>query len=347
MKKAIGHHRRYQKGFTILELMVSLTILTLLTLFAGRIYLNYTASARDLKAANLIYEEARFLMEKIVREVRQSGIDYEQYWNQNVDIPINPGDGYADNYCEYSSFFYDSGPDGNPFTPEDNESTGLRNPEVEDAIINTYSLDPEAVQPVEDELYLINIAGNRRTILTRVERDVDGNTIGKVAILKMVGRDFGADHIDGRESYNGLQLHDPNCSPDERESDGLIDTWHCDPDYPCKVDEVTQSTSDPACEGYTHLIVNDPLDANHSFVDISPNALNIVDLQFIVAPEDDPWKAYNMNDVQIQPHVTIKLTAEANPFLVAALNDSRIPSITLTSTITTRNYDEIKSDCRP
>lgn len=340
------HRRSKQKGFTILELMVSLTILTLLSLFAGRIYINYQASARDLKAANLLYEEARFLMEKIVREVRQSGIDYEQYANQNILVPINGGS-YTDHYCNYSSFWYDSGPDGDPVTWQDNESTGRRNAELEDEIVNTHGLFPQATRPVENELYLTNLAGDERTILTRVEKDVNGTTIGKVAMLKMIGKDFGDDHIDGRESYNGLQLHDVNCTPDDRENDGLIDTWHCHPDYPCKEDETTTSTSNPACEGYTHLTVNNPADSDHSFVDISPNALNIVDLQFAVAPDDDPWKAYNINAVQIQPHVTIRLTAEANPVTVAVTNESRIPSITLTSTITTRNYDEIKSDCRP
>jgi len=72
------------KGFTIIELMVSLTILTLLSLGTARIYLNYTASTQDLKAANLVYQEARFLMERLVKEVRQGAIDYEQYYNQNT-----------------------------------------------------------------------------------------------------------------------------------------------------------------------------------------------------------------------------------------------------------------------
>jgi type II secretory pathway pseudopilin PulG len=333
------------KGFTIIELMVALTVLILLALFGGRIYLSYLSTSRDLKAANLVYEEARFLMEKIVREVRQNGIDYEQYFNQNVAIPYIGSGSYADNYCSYSSFFYDSGPDLDPDTYEDNESTGLRNPELETDLL-AFPIDPAAILTIENELYLVNIGGSRRTTLTRVEKDVDGDMIGKVAMLKMLGRDFGDDHIDGRESYNGIILHDPNCEPDDREGDGLIDSWHCDPDYPCKVDETTTSTSNPACEGYTHLIVNDPLNANHSFVDISPNALNVVDLKFIIAPEDDPWKAYNIDAIQIQPHVTIQMTVEANPKLVDTSTDAFIPSITLTSTITTRNYDEINSDCR-
>jgi prepilin-type N-terminal cleavage/methylation domain-containing protein len=327
---------RRARGFTLIELMLSLTILTLLAIFGGRIYLNYTDASRDLKAGNLVYEEARFLMERLVREVRQNGIDYEQYYNQNINIQIDPAGGYADNYCTYSSFFYDN----------DNESIGSRNLDLEDDIINIYGLEPEAVRPIEAELYLINMAGDKRTVLTRVVKDVEGETIGKVAMLKMVGRDFGDDHINGRESYNLDAGHDFECIPDDREGDGKIDSWHCDAGYPCDTKFTTTSTSYFDCEGYTHKIVNDPLDADHSFVDLSPNALNIINLQFIVSPQDDPWKAYNMNEVQIQPHVTIQMTAEANPKLVGAVTEKLIPSITLTSTVTTRNYNEINSDCR-
>lgn len=331
------------KGFTILELMISLVILTMLALFGGRLYLNYTNVARDLKAANLVYEEARFLMERIVREVRQNAIDYEQYFNQNVMIPYNEitygeSGSYGDNYCSYSSFFYDN----------NNESIGTRNIDQEFEYKTASEIDDtNAVNPVENELYLINISGDRRTMLTRVQKDVAGVDIGKVAMLKMVGKDFGDDNINGRDSYNGelLPSH-ADCKPDDRESDGLIDTWYCDPDYPCTTDELIFNLSQDLCEGYTHLIVNNPVDPDHSFVDISPNAINIVDLKFMIAPEDDPWKAYNMNDVQIQPHITIQLTAEANSKLVDTSTDSNIPSITLTSTITTRNYDEINSDCR-
>ncbi len=330
MRKFLLH--RGAKGFTIIELMVSLMVLSLISLFSANIYLNYTSAARDIKAGNLVYEEARFLMERIVREVRQNTIDYEEYFNQNV-----VGGSYGDNYCTYSAFFYDN----------NGESIGTRNEDQEFDFLATGLLDADAINSVENELYLINISGNKKTILTRVEKGPVDEKLGKVAMLKMIGKDFGEDGIDGRNSYNqdannGFPDHAAFCITDDRENDGLIDSWHCDSDYPCNIEHVT---SIPPCVGYTHLAVNNPDDPNHSFVDISPNALNIVDLKFLITPEDDPWKAYNMNDVQIQPHITIQLTVEANPKLIDTSSGAHLPSITLTSTITTRNYDEINSDC--
>lgn len=336
MKKNLFHHR--PKGFTIIELSVALVILTMISIFSGRIYLNYTNASRDLKAASLVYEEARFLMEKLVREVRQNAIDYEQYFNQNVMLPLNAAGDYSDNYCAYSSFFYDN----------NNESRGVRNDDKKLAIITALppSADPAAaVRPIENELYLINMSGKKRTVLTRVEKDVNGDTIGKIATLKMDGFDYGTDHINGQDSYNGLALTDSNCTADERENDGLIDTWHCATDFPCKHNQTIASLTIPNCEGYTDLIVNDPAVANHSFVDISPSALNIVSLKFLITPADDPWKAYNMKDVQIQPHVTIQMTVQASPKLVNTTVNSP-PAITLTTTITARNYGEINSDCQ-
>ncbi|MFH0838114.1 MAG: prepilin-type N-terminal cleavage/methylation domain-containing protein [Patescibacteria group bacterium] len=337
MRKFFLHRRA--AGFTIIELMIALTILTMLALFGGRIYLNYMSASRDLKAGNLVYEEARFLMEKIVREVRQSGIDYEQYFNQNVMIPYNLATfgetgSYGDNYCVYSSFFYDN----------DNESIGSRNTDMEASIVAA-PLNPAAVRAIENDLYLINLAGNRRTMIKRIERNVDGDLIGKISMVKMEGRDFGEDHINRNDSYNGAAASEAGClatKSDTREADGLTDTWLCAPDYPC-----TRNTPlDDDIYGVNCFGFADTVDDDHGFVDISPNALNVVNLQFIVSPKDDPWKAYNMDDAQIQPYVTIQMTVEANPKLVDTTNEARVPSITLTSTITTRNYNEINSDCR-
>ena len=191
MRNFFSHRRN--KGFTIVELMVSLSVLTLLSLGTAEIYLNYTASTRDLKAANLIYEEARFLMEKLVKEVRQGAIDYEQYYNKNLNIPINGGT-YGDDYCHYDRFFYDNGPDGNRLTFDDNESIGRHNEDL-DIAINTAVGTTDPIKAIENELYLINISGNRRTMLSHIEKVVNGETIGKVAMSKLVGQDFGDDGI--------------------------------------------------------------------------------------------------------------------------------------------------------
>ena len=320
------------KGFTLIEIIVALGILTLIGIFATTIYLNYSARARDLKASNLVYEEGRLLMEKIVREIRQNTVDYEEYFNTNVlEYPL------GQNYCLYDQIFYETGFDGLIGT-EDDESLGERNPNLPK---NNAPLE----NPIQNNLFLINQEGTKRTYLSKVTKTVNGEEIGKIGMVKLVGKDFGDDHINAADSYNGQKETNNLCAPDTRENDGLIDTWLCEKGYPCNREVEIESATILGCLGFTDGILNDPKNIDHSFVDISPNALNIVDLKFIILPKDNPHKAYKVNEVQLQPYITIQMTVEAKPKLISTINPDRIPRLTLTSTVTTRNSEEVNSSC--
>ncbi len=311
-------------GFTLIELIIALGILTMIGIFAGNLYLNYTANAKQLQAANTVYEEGRFLMEKIVREIRMNTIDYEEYFNQSTDPPGELGG----NYCLYDQDFYTEGDDGVMGTRDD-ESLGRRNPD-------NGHVAPLA-EMIQGNLYLINPEGDRRTYISLVD--------GNIEISKLVGQDFGQDHINALDSYNGLKTSHPSCVPDDGEGDGLIDTWQCDPDYPCNREIEIESPTVFGCLGYGDRIVNDPDDPDHSFVDFTPASIDIVDLKFILNPEDDPWKAYQVDEVQIQPYVTVQMTVAADPKQVTGINEASPPQVTLTSTITTRNVEEVVSSC--
>lgn len=322
-----------------MEIVVALVILAFIALFAATIFLNYTQRSRELKAANLVYEEGRYLMERIVNEIRQGTIDYEEYFNQNV-----LGSELGKNFCLYDQVFYDASFDETFGTPDD-ESLGMINPEV---LIKGEPATPPLLKPQQDSLFLINQEGDERTYFTRVEKKVEDEAIGKLAVTKLVGKDFGYDEINGFDSYNGLKAHNSFCKPDERENDGLIDTWLCHPDFTCDR-EVPPPNLDvdllPGCDGYVHQAYNDIESEFHSFVDLSPNAINVVDLKFMLYPENDPRKAYKVNEVQVQPYITIRMTLEANPKLVSGLDPEKLPRITLTSTATTRNHVEVNSRC--
>ncbi len=334
------HNRKSIKAFTLIELTVSIFILMLIAVFSGNIYLNYTNSTRNIKANNVIYGESRFLMERIARELRQNAIDYEEYFNQNIIIPKDGGY-YGKHYCSYNNFFYDSGPDGIYTTLEDNESRGEKNTDIK-IYYNCGGGDCEAINSIEKSLYLINLAGNQKTILKRVEETVNGEVIGRIAMLKMDGKDFGQDEINAKDSYNGQNTSDPLCKVDDGEGDGKIDTWLCAADYPCKHD---QNIINGTCSGYTDLVSDDPNNANYSFVDITPSSLDVMDFKLIIHPKDDPWKAYNMDSIQTHPTVSIQLSVQANPKMLDVRNRKKMPSITLNSTISLRNYDEVNSDC--
>ena len=289
---------------------------------------------RNLKAANLVYEEARFVMERITKEIRNGTIDYEEYYNQNVFREQSPGsyefrinETYGQDYCTYSLQFYNPGPDEKVGTIDD-ESTGL----LADGALSAINT------PIQKDLFLININGNKRSYIKRIEKTVDGQKIGKIGLLKMTGGDFGIDHIDSSEGEG-------DCEADIGENDGRIDTWICDDGFPC----LSTLISNGLCNSTMSTIIYNPNNPDspdeNSFVDITPTSLDVVDIKFIISPENDPRKAYNNDLIQIQPHITIKLVARANPTLAARFQTDRSPSIILESTVSTRAYNEIITEC--
>jgi|GEM_PF-2212555 len=322
---------RKNAGFTLAELMISVTVLALLITFSASVYINFFGSMRNIRAANGVYEEARFAMERMVKEVRNGTVDYEEYYNQDTHFFGSPtNETYGQNYCEYSRQFYGAGKD-EVFGTTDDESVGLRNLDVPAAVSN-------AIQP---NLYLININGTRRTYLKRFEREVNGRKIGRVGILELEGRDYGIDHIsqvDPPPSSPACPLvnYTSTCSSDEGEKDGRIDTWFCAEGFCCGQQNIT---GDGGCTGAM------PVVSDNSFVDITPISLDVTSLQFIITPPDDPRKAYNDATVQIQPQVTIRLTARANAALTNEFRLNSTPSITLESSVSARVYNEIVTEC--
>jgi len=262
-----------------------------------------------------------------VKEIRNGSVDYEEYYNQAANFfGTGVNETYGQNYCQYSRQFYSAGPDGKYGTYDD-ESTGLRNPD-----------SPAPIEsPIQEQLYLIDPTGTKRTYLRRIETtDELGNTIGKVALLKLAGEDYGVDHLaDGENSFG--------CGRDQGEKDGLVDTWVCDDGFDC--DSVTPGDLPVGCSGQVEIIRDDPDDlSNSSYVDITPSSLDVVDLKFIITPGDDPRKAYAEPDTQIQPHVTVKLVIRASPRIASQIRGST-PDIVLESTISSRTQTEIVTEC--
>ena len=222
---------RAKKGFTLAELIMSTVILSILIITGAGIYTNFYNSVRNLRASNLVYEETRFVMERIVKEIRGASIDYEEYYNQAANFggsALSMNETYGQNYCEYSQQFYAAGPDGQ-FGTYDDESLGKRkdgSPAPIDSVI-------------QDDLFLINANGNQRTYI-KLLKGADG--VGKIGMLKLVGKDYG---MDGISADNGGHA----CLRDTGEKDGLIDTWFCEKGFNCEIVPKTIVTPDSTCFG--------------------------------------------------------------------------------------------------
>jgi len=307
-----------KKAFTLIEVLIASSIFVMVAALGSTIFMNISVSERKTSLMNGIYEDARVITEQLSREIRNSTIDYEEYYSMKVlDAQF-----YGINRGCYGSRFYDPG----MFYDNGTESPKLgSNPEnlgvesITDTAATTtvafpLSIDkntgqnpwdsasetgseanafckptelPSCADP-QTELYLISADGREKTIIAKQL------IIGEDSALSMV-------------RMTGL----------DKDTNGIIDIFTCSPGYFCPPSNPAVDFKHP--EGilalsYSDIFLPEKMDETQfsvttsSFVPISPFRSNIKDLKFIISPTEDPYKAFAEGLVQYQPYVTIMLT---------------------------------------
>ncbi len=354
-----------KKGFTLIEVTIASTIFTIVSLIGVMVFVNITRTQRRITLENAIYEDGRFMMERLGREIRQNAIDYEEYYNKLVEEGV-----YGEKYGCYASRFYNPGSDGpengklgtyciatainpGPTTPEQNpgctiDKTTLdintgQNPYLGINFPNSTSQDANGMcdknfpgsctTPLDialhkqSELYLIDPEGKRKMVFAL-------KTFNDIPVVEKA---LSVVEIDGVDSNQ----------------DGIFETWTgsgmgqcttplcCASGYDC---------SDLQTNGQT---LEDSLDATapnidlfEGFIPISPLRTHVKDLKFYISPLEDPRKAFAESTVadavQQQPHVTIVMTLEpAHSELTNFAGNP--PSVTLQTTVSSRVYNEVTS----
>ncbi|MCK9272162.1 type II secretion system GspH family protein [Candidatus Gracilibacteria bacterium] len=76
-----------KKAFTLIELILAITILSIIMLSIFVIYANIIESNKKLELSRILQENARNITETIAREVREKGIDFGYYntYTQNIN----------------------------------------------------------------------------------------------------------------------------------------------------------------------------------------------------------------------------------------------------------------------
>jgi len=333
-------------GYTFIELITAFGIFSVFLTASTVTGVNLYNAQEKERARNLVLEETQFLLNRISNLIRENAIDYSEYYSNGCDELSSPDLGGA--YCshwenvaggvahpdygddegeafrltnpgatggifagEYDRRFYylptcDSGEvhgdlGGDSFSCDYNDTNNYNEgyfntgaDKILGSIPSGGNDDParHALMAPENgstntegyeqfELYLISSDGSRKTILRRMgngeDDDHDGNPDEDAG-------NFAALDADGNEllGIGELVAQDMN-------ADGFLDGYHADGDF--------------NVDGNGILNVSD-------FISIVPSQIEIVDLSFLIAPLDDPRKAYmeNGDDVQMQPHVMILLT---------------------------------------
>lgn len=333
---------KIKKGFTLIEVVIAISIFAVLAIMTIQIFSNISRVSKKVEIQEYVFSEAEAAMEKIIREVQRSAIDYSEYYSRNV----LESDYYGQNYGAYKATFYDPGSGGPLSVGNGDGGDGIYCADSLDEYFFTedcadfdsasydsdtgahYADDPEEANAfcedvncenvgnsLQSELYLINSSGSKKTIFVRELKD-DGGYV--ISMLEMDG-------VDG-----------------DVDGDAISDYWQCASDYICD-DEVVSGYAVP--EGSVDLLDGEINDNN--FEPVTPDGLDIIDLHFFIVPLEDPYMGFaETDDATMQhPHVIVVMTVAPSFELSQGLLGEDW-TLTLQGTASTGVSGEVPSEYR-
>lgn len=339
-----------RKGVTLVEVIVASSVFVAVSIIGVTVFVNVMRIQRRIALENAIYEDARFMMERISREVRYNTIDYEEYYRANRGLQ------HGQDYGCYAQAFYNPGSDtsigalcsypavvpveSDPGCVVDKTTLdvntgenpysgigGLYGPTDANAFCDEiYGTESNCAvgstdfSLSQDQLYLINPEGSQKTYIGRKLVN-SGTGEHAVAMLRISGEDTDTDGI--LEKWYDTTDHYEN---------------YCNEGFNCPAASIDNLDN--------NLDGSDPADLYDGFVPFTPLRTNVTQLSFFLSPVEDPRKAFaetQVNElVQQQPHVIVVMTVEpAESELQGFAGDP--PEVTIQSTITSRVYNEVKS----
>ena len=96
------------KAFTLIEVLVAASVFATVGLLSLLVFVNVLKIQTRVDLENALYEDGRFMMERLTREIKNNAIDYEEYFNKNFKTSGNKNT-YGKIYGCYSSQFYNPG----------------------------------------------------------------------------------------------------------------------------------------------------------------------------------------------------------------------------------------------
>jgi len=347
IKRAINE----KKGFTLVEVLIATTIFTMVGIMGVTIFVDVMRVQRRITLENAVYEDGRFMMERIAREIRQNTIDYEEYYREANKATKRHGQEfgcYAQQFMELNGQFgtlcngglpaktnpgciidkntQDINTGQNPATSQANNDPTKGNARCsaertwpENECQTTHANYNDFFEA--DQLYLINARGTEKTYLGRKKVGSAPDEYS-VAMLILEGEDTDSDGIRDKWYAPGLGTYYQN---------------YCAEGYVCPV-------SLDNLDGNLDGVDGEPL--YNGFVPLTPLRTNITSLTFYISPLEDPRKAFSETDpahaIQQQPHITVVMTLEPAASQLSNFAGTP-PSITLQTTVSSRVYNEVES----
>jgi prepilin-type N-terminal cleavage/methylation domain-containing protein len=344
-----------RRAFSIAEMMITLTIFSIVSAVAMNVLYNSMRTAKSVQAQVFLYTESQALMDQIGRVIERNTIDYEAYYLRIVQGekgwesedygyyaqtffdpasggPVDGGPydlnasvlGYSDGYGTYCSGTTDAFPDDCTYPFADSTSADINQ------FTHPYSTTIDDLEDwnafCEDSNTCSEFENQIQDVLILVNSDGDERVI------------FGLEDVDGTGPSSDNYLSKVEMVGSDSDGDGVEDTWVCNSRYSCN-----KSGNSPKNLDLRNVTIAENISGEQEdFMPISPSSISVTDFYVILGPIEDPYRAVGEEDSQIQPQVTIVMTVTlSEDYGANILGDP--PSITFQRTVSTGVYNEVIS----
>ena len=310
-------------GMSLVELLVGAGIFVMVMAISASAGLMIYKGKTKIQYTNTLYLETRFMMERMIRDVRVNTIDYYEYFSQNLDSYALDGglseiSGYGKHPGLYEMFFYFIPSSSDPKNDISNTSFSWANDDrsndINVGVFNTNADDDSTTENLEFTLIysefvnaLEDLAYSGNSTLLRRDGSTDDTTVFSLGDAHTKGELF-------LLSSDGLQktIYRYNTELVEGEKRGFIEIAKM---------KLEDTDSGSAVKNEWIDLYSQVGDADYprydpTFVSVTPPSLSVTNFSFILSPRDDPKKSFakavdtNGKTVQIQPHVVLKITAK-------------------------------------
>lgn len=340
-----------RQGVTLVEVIVASSVFVAVSIIGVTVFVNVMRIQRRIALENAIYEDARFMMERIAREIRYNTIDYEEYYREANGLL------HGQNYGCYAQAFYNPGSPAAIGALCSYPTPGLAVEADPGCVVDKNTLDVNTGQNPYSGLGGYG-ASDANALCDEVYVGSDTNcTVGQPDVDATVEQLYLINPEGTQKTYVSRKLVNPGTgehavallriSGEDTDTDGIVEKWrdtvdkyenYCDTGFNCP-----SATIDDLND---NLDGSDGADLYDGFVPFTPLRTNVTQLEFFIAPVEDPRKAFAETTVseliQQQPHVVVAMTVEPAESELQGFAGTP-PEVTLQTTITSRVYNEVES----
>ncbi len=297
-----------KSGFTLVELLIAIGISAVFISAASQVFGQIYLAQKKVEVSQSLYDESRFLMERLIKIMRENTIDYDRYFEE-----VGPDVG------DCSDFDSRQTPASASNTNNQANRTELGYPtifywdtnddEIQDQNLGGVDLvsDPDpctiAFSGTQTVLYLINA---NRTIRTLVQKNSDN----RIEIQRQLGAD--------------------------RNGDGIVDFWSSTVGDICQIE-------DPLSVGTFYNVSGNESDESfceiaHEATTISPQIIFVDAITFNPTPDRDPFLSFRVTESRIHPSIFVSMETSLNNPTRYNFSDTDKPWILLQTTTSSRLF---------